>query len=51
MFAKLDVNGEAAAPLYQWLCDELADDEGKPVACTHLELPTIKPVSILATAA
>jgi glutathione peroxidase len=33
MFAKLDVNGDAAAPLYQWLCDELADDEGKhPIA-------------------
>ena len=33
MFAKLDGNGGAAAQLYQWLCDELADDEGKhPIA-------------------
>jgi glutathione peroxidase len=33
MFAKLDVNGNAAAPLYQWLCEELADEEGKhPIA-------------------
>ena len=28
MFAKIDVNGKDAPPLYQWLTDELADEEG-----------------------
>lgn len=29
MFAKLEVNGDDAAPLYQWLKSEQPDDEGK----------------------
>ena len=28
MFAKIDVNGDGAAPLYQWLTSELVDDDG-----------------------
>lgn len=28
MFAKIDVNGENAAPLFQWLKAEKQDDEG-----------------------
>ena len=28
MFAKLDVNGDNAAPLFQWLKSEQPDDEG-----------------------
>ena len=29
MFAKLEVNGDDAAPLYQWLKSEQPDDEGE----------------------
>lgn len=29
MFAKIEVNGEAAAPLYKWLKSEQPDDDGK----------------------
>ncbi len=33
MFSKIEVNGDNAAELYQWLCGELADDEGQhPIA-------------------
>jgi len=28
MFAKIEVNGDAAAPLYQWLKSAQPDDEG-----------------------
>ena len=29
LFAKINVNGENAAPLYKWLKSEKTDDEGK----------------------
>lgn len=29
MFAKIEVNGEAAAPLYKWLKSEQPEDDGK----------------------
>lgn len=29
MFSKIDVNGEAAAPLYRWLKSEQPEDDGK----------------------
>ena len=33
MFSKIEVNVDNAAELYQWLCRELADDEGQhPIA-------------------
>lgn len=30
MFAKIEVNGPGAAPLYQWLTSEQPGDDGKP---------------------
>ena len=33
LFAKIEVNGDNAAELYQWLCQALPDEEGKqPIA-------------------
>ena len=30
MFSKIEVNGDGACELYQWLTESAADDEGKP---------------------